>query len=221
MTRQTARISLVVADDHPLVLQGLEKIIAPEPDLQIVSLCADGMMALEAVRKLEPDIALLDVTMPTMSGVEVLDALTRAESTTKVIFLSATMSDMQIYAAVEKGAYGVVLKDAAPHSLLDCLRRVGSGDRWLPPELVGEAVRREKGRRQAATTVATLLTSREREIVLLVGSELSNKEIASRLCISDGTVKLHMHKIYQKLGTSRRSDIAALAASFGDILGGS
>ncbi|WP_052003597.1 response regulator transcription factor [Microvirga sp. BSC39] len=220
MNRQDARTSLVVADDHPLVLQGLEGIIAPEPDLHIVSLCANGLMTLEAIHKYEPDIALLDVAMPTMSGVEVLDALTRTGSTTKVIFLSATMSDTQIYAAVEKGAYGVVLKDVAPHSLLDCLRRVGSGGRWFPPESVGEPIQREIGRRQAATTIASLLTSREREILLLVGYEFSNKEIARRLCISDGTVKLHIHKIYQKLGTSRRSDIEALAASYGDILGG-
>lgn len=209
-----------MADDHPLVLQGLESLIAPEPDLQILGLCSDGVIALEAIYENKPDIALLDVTMPRMGGVEVLDALASAGSKTKVIFLSATMSDAQIHAAVENGAFGVVPKDAAPRSLLDCLRHVSAGGRWFPPEFVDQAVQRERSRRRGAREAASLLTSREREIVLLVGRGLSNKEIARRLSIADGTVKLHMHKIYQKFGTSRRSDVSAIAACYGDLLGG-
>ncbi len=214
----TSRISIIVADDHPLVLQGLESLITPEPDLQIVDVCSDGIMALEAIYKHNPDMALLDVTMPEMGGLDVLNALASAGLKTKVIFLSATMSDAQIHAAVENGAFGVVPKDAAPRSLLDCLRHVSAGGRWFQPEFVDQAMQRERVRRYGAKEITGLLTSREREIVLLVGHGLSNKEIARQLCIADGTVKLHMHRIYHKLGTSRRSDVSAIAACYGDIL---
>lgn len=218
--RDRGRINLVVADDHPLVLSGIEAIIGRQSNFDVVEWCPDGASALAAIRRHRPHIALIDHWMPGCRGLEVLTTLAAEQSATRVVLLTASMPDDELFAAVEAGAAGIILKDSVPDTLMECLREVAAGRRWLPPSFVEEAVRREERRRAAGRELAGKLTAREREILLLAAQDLSNKEIARKLGISDGTVKLHMHSIYQKLGVGRRSTLADLAQRYKDQLGG-
>ena len=207
-------LSVLVADDHPVVLRGLESLIATDPLFQVVQTCSDGSSALEAIGELQPALAVLDINMPEMTGLEVLARVAADRSPTKVILLTASVGDRQILRAIADGVYGLILKDAAAGTLLDCLHAVGRGDRWLPSDLVDPALQREGARNTTARGMAGTLTKREREIALHVAEGLSNKDIARRINVSDGTVKIHLHNIYQKLGVNNRTSLAALAIAY-------
>lgn len=217
MTRQR-EITIVIADDHPLVLRAVESLVESQPDLHVVAQCTDGVTALASVREHRPAIALLDVAMPGHSGLEVLVTLRAEGIATRIVFLTASIMDNEIYAALDAGVDGIVLKDSAPEVLLECLREVAIGGKWYPPELVQQAMEREERRRAEGSEIMAKLTAREREIFLLATRDLSNKEIANKLGISDGTVKLHMHSVYQKLSVYRRSDLTRIAERYRDIL---
>ena len=211
-------VRVLLADDHPVVLAGLRELIAAEDGFQVVATGTNGEEALRAIRELKPDLAVLDVSMPDMTGLDVLAALDSEGLNIPVVFLTATASDQQIATAVTFGARGIVLKDAAPDSLIQCLRTVADGGRWLPPEVVDAALSRESERRLETHRVEQSMTSREREIALLVAEGMSNKEIGRKLGVSEGTVKIHLHNIYQKLGVSNRTSLAALALAHRDRL---
>ena len=211
-------VRVLLADDHPVVLAGLRELIAAKDGFQVVATATNGEEALRALRELKPDLAVLDVSMPDMTGLDVLAVLNSEGLDIPVVFLTATASDEQIAAAVTLGVRGIVLKDAAPDSLIQCLRTIADGGRWLPPEVVDAALSRESERRLEAHRVEQSMTSREREIALLVAKGMSNKEIGRKLSVSEGTVKIHLHNIYQKLGVSNRTSLAALALAHRDEL---
>ena len=200
-------LTVVLADDHPLVLSGLRSLIGSDPGLSVVAVCEDGEAALRAIREHQPAIAVLDFNMPKRDGLNVLGIVAAEQPATRVVLLAAAIGDRDLYSAVERGVYGVVLKDAAPDTLMDCLRGVAAGRRWLPAELVDAAMTREVARRRRAESVAALLTVRERQIALMVGEGRSNKDIARGLNLSEGTVKIHLHHIFQKLGVSTRAGL--------------
>ena len=202
---------IVLADDHPIVLSGLTSLIETDPDYDLVATCSNRVDALEAVRELQPDLAVLDISMPGLTGLEVLARLQAEKNDSRVIFLTASASDEDITAAVSQGAWGVLLKEVAADQLLECLSAVASGSRWLPAQLVDGALQREAARRSEAHRIAGALTPRERELVLLATEGLSNKEIARRIGVTEGTVKIHLHNVYQKLGVTNRTAMTALA----------
>jgi DNA-binding NarL/FixJ family response regulator len=206
------QISIVIADDHPVVLKGLQSLISAEPDMCVLATAPDGAQALATIRELRPDIAVLDISMPDLSGLDVLTAAAGEKLPTKVVVLTASARDNQIVAAVNGGARGLMLKDAAPDELVDCLRAVANGELWHPPELVAEAFARyaESGS-EGRSAAMQLLTPRERQIVTLVAEGLSNKEIARALSVSEGTIKIHLHNIYKKLNVPNRTSLAAFA----------
>ncbi|WP_207541312.1 response regulator [Sabulicella rubraurantiaca] len=212
------RMKVVLADDHPIVLSGLKGLIQTDTAFEIVATCRDGNSALEAIRTLRPDLAVLDVSMPNLTGLDVLGALASERLEVKVVFLTASATDDQIVTAVARGARGILLKDAAADALLECLHTVAAGSRWLPPDLVTSAMEREAGRRVEVDRLKTSLTPRERELVILVAEGLSNKEIARRLSLAEGTVKIHLHNIFQKLGVANRTAMTALALTYRDYL---
>jgi RNA polymerase sigma factor (sigma-70 family) len=158
--------------------------------------------------------------MPGLSGRDILTTLAAEQSTSRIILLTASMPDDELFLAMEAGAARIILKDTAPDTLLECLHQVAAGQQWVPHPFVKEAVHREERRRVAGRALAESLTPRQREILLLAALNLSNKEIARKLDITEGTVKLHMHGVYQKLGVSRRSKLADLAKRYKDQLGG-
>lgn len=217
MTEKDA-ITLVLADDHPLLLAGVRNFIDRQIEFQIVETCHDGPSALAAIRKLRPMIAVIDVRMPGCDGIEILSTLTAENSPTRVVLLTASVQDEQIYVAMEADVAGIVLKKNAPDTLVECLHEVAAGRHWFPDPFVQEAVRREAERRKIGSEIARKLTARERELLLLAAQDLSNKEIARKVDIAEGTAKLHMHSIYQKLGVFRRSALSELAERYMDQL---
>jgi two-component system, NarL family, nitrate/nitrite response regulator NarL len=176
----------------------------------VIATSYDGAAALQAIQELEPDIALLDINMPKLNGLDVLEALEESGVATKTVFLTATATDAQLTKAVTHGAWGVMLKDTAADALLDCLDAVSSGERWLPHDLIDPAVKRDADRRRSHVKLSEVLTQRELGIASLVAEGLSNKEIGKRIGISDGTVKIHLYHMYSKLGVNNRTALATL-----------
>jgi DNA-binding NarL/FixJ family response regulator len=208
-TRQWA-MRVVLADDHPIVLGGLRALLQAEPGVEIVAATPDGATALAMIRAHEPNLAVLDINMPQLTGLDVLETLEADGLSTRVVLLTGSVSDEQIATAVERGAWGLVLKENALGTLITCLGVVCSGQRWLPEELVAPAVRRAAERRKTDVQLERVLTPREYEIAGLVAQGLSNKHIARALAISGGTVKIHLHNMYEKLGCANRTSLAVL-----------
>ena len=206
MTKRPETISIVLADDHPAVLHGVVDVLRSNSDMTVVAACTDGATALNAIRKSAPTVAVLDIYMPDLSGLDVLTRLSAERSMTKVVFLTATANDEQILTAVARGAKGIVLKERALSELVQSVRAVAAGSTWLPPDLIDAALEREVGRNSVRRRLGQSLTCRERQITLMVAEGLSNKEIGRRLDVSEGTVKIHLHNIYKKIGaiTERR-----------------
>ena len=203
-------LRVVLADDHPIALMGLRALLQAEPGVEIVAATPDGATALATIRAHEPEIAVLDINMPRLTGLEVLDVLEADGLATRVVLLTGSASDEQIATAVERGAWGLLLKEDALGTLTECLKAVSSGQRWLPEEVVAPAIRRATERREKDVRPERVLTAREYEIACLVAQGLSNKHIARALAISEGTVKIHLHNIYEKLGGMNRTSLAVL-----------
>jgi two-component system, NarL family, nitrate/nitrite response regulator NarL len=207
-------ISLVIADRHPVVLQGLMSVLGAKSGFKVVARCGDGRSCLEAIRRLVPDIAILDISMLGLTGLEILTAANSENLSTRLVFFTASVENRELVILAAAGAYGVLLKDTAPEILLQSLRQVACGHR-LPLPFSDQAAPREREQREVAIAenVLTVLTDRERQIMALVCEGLSNKEIGRRLNIADGTIKVHLHHVYQKLEISNRTVLAALALS--------
>jgi DNA-binding NarL/FixJ family response regulator len=195
-------VRVVVADPHPVVVCGLTSLLGAHDDFNVVAGCYDGRQCIQAIRDLSPDIALLDMFMPGLPGLDILAAVTSEQLPTRVVFLTAFAEDRDLLTAVARGAYGVIFKDATPSALVQSLRRVVDGRRFFPlTNGNGNAIN---------GNVLMVLTEREREIMHLVAEGLSNKEVGRLLNISDGTIKVHLHHIYRKLAITNRTALAAL-----------
>ena len=212
-------ISVVLADDHPVVLHGVAGILRAQPDIEIRAACNDGGGAVHAIREQTPDVAVLDIAMPGLSGLEVLSTLVAEGIKSKVVFLTAVATNEQILTAIANGARGIVLKDAAPDSLVDCVRQVAAGKQWFPSDVV-EAALRQSSRESKSPRLLRNLTERERQIVLLVAEGIGNKELGRRIGLTEGTVKIHLHNIYGKLDVPNRTALTALAITYRDELNG-
>jgi DNA-binding NarL/FixJ family response regulator len=212
-----AGIRVALADDHPIVLDGLEQLFRLEPDINVVARCRNADEALRAVRTASPDVLVLDLLMPGSGGLELLRAMGDKDRRTRIILLTAVIDDDQLLEAIRLGAQGVVLKDMAPQLLVEAIREVHAGGQWLEQGLGGRALRRLLSREKRASEAARLLSSREREIVRLVAAGLRNRAIADRLAISEGTVKVHMHNIYEKLDVNGRVELTNYARENGLI----
>ncbi|WP_262299042.1 response regulator [Microvirga sesbaniae] len=208
---QALRVS--IADDHPVFLGGLEALLRDRQEFHVVSVDADGTSAIGSIRRLTPDIAVLDVAMPGLTGIQVLKLASSEQLPTRIVFLTASLTNQDVLDAVEWGAWGIVLKEAAADTLVQCLMQVAQGTRWLSSELINSAAERLSERRQNVGKFETL-TTREREIALLVADGLSNKEIARHFNISDGTVKIHLYNAYYKVGVANRASLAALVRAY-------
>jgi two-component system, NarL family, nitrate/nitrite response regulator NarL len=209
-------ISVILVDDHPLVLSGLRGLIQSYPEFHVVGEFSDGDEALAAIRQHKPMIAVLDLKIGKGSGLSILDAVVGEALPTRIVLLAALMHDAEIYAAVDRGVHGMLLKDWAPDTLIDCLNAVAAGRRWLPGSLVKGPLQRENVRRRLADDISERLTRREREVALLIVDGLTVKQVANRLVLSEGTVKLHLHAVFQKLGVSKRSDMVVMLSRVRD-----
>lgn len=208
-------ISVVLADDHPLVLDGLESLFRVERDIVVVSRCRDGAAALRAVREHRPDVLVLDIRMPQGNGLTVLRTMKEEGLETRVIVFTAAVDEDEVVEAIHLGVRGVVLKEMAPESLVLCVRHVHAGGEWLERRSVSRALDLMRKREAGASTIASVLTPREVEVVRLVVQGLRNKEIARRLSLSEGTVKIHLHNTYDKLKVEGRMALSVYARERG------
>lgn len=209
-----ASIKVVVADDHPIVLHGLTSLLREDPGFEVVAACDDGVTAFEAVVHHAPDIALLDMRLPKMTGLQILKKVSSENLKTRVVILTAFTDDHDVLTAISHGVSGIIMKDSLVSTLIGCLRRVSMGDRCVPAELV----RKELDRVAEAASIGHALTLREREVMCLVARGMSNKVLARALQISEGTLKLHLHHIYCKTGVNSRSALLTLVLGLGDAL---
>jgi len=192
-------INLVLADDHPIVLAGLDNMFRRERDCRVVASCVDGIEAMRAISRYSPDVAVLDLRMPRMHGLAVLRQMQKEKLATRTVLLAAVLEDDDLVEAVRLGVRGIVLKEMAPTLVVQCVREVHAGGQWLEKRSVSQAIEKLIRREEATRDMAKILTPREVQIAGAVASGLRNKEIADKLGIAEGTVKIHLHVIYEKL----------------------
>jgi DNA-binding NarL/FixJ family response regulator len=197
-------IRLVIADAHPLILAGLQHLFHQEDDFRIVACCRNGEETLKAVREHCPDVLILDFRLPGKDGWTVLHELARESLPVRVVLLTEALDVEEALQASRLGVNGVVLKEMADHLLVPCIRKVVAGERWIERGSISRALDKLLRREAGVLELAKLLTQREREMVHWVGCGLHNREIADKLGISEGTVKIHLHHIYKKLQLSSR-----------------
>jgi DNA-binding NarL/FixJ family response regulator len=215
-------IGVLLADDQELMRMGFRMVIDSQPDMAVVAEAANGREAVAAIARAHPDVVLMDVRMPEMDGVEATRLAVDAESAARVIILTTFDLDEYVYAALRAGASGFLLKDSPPAELLSAIRAVANGDAVVAPRVTrrllsafsrrlpasGDARPQEQARME-------LLTAREREVLQLVATGLSNVEIAERLVLSEATVKSHVGRILAKLELRDRVQIVVFAYETG------
>jgi two-component system, NarL family, nitrate/nitrite response regulator NarL len=197
-------IRLVIVDDHPIVLESLRALFERDPEMDVVAACADGEAALALVATRQPDVTVLDFRMPGLDGLAVIRALRQSGTHTRVVLLSGEFGEDDMAEAVRLGVDGVVLKEMAPSLLVQCVREVHAGRKWLEKRLLGQVVEQMLRRDDAWHELARRLSPRELDVVRAAASGLRAREIAERLHIAEGTAKLHLHAIYAKLGVRGR-----------------
>jgi DNA-binding NarL/FixJ family response regulator len=197
-------IRLVLADDHPLILDGLGNLFQLEKDFEVVARCTDGIETMKAVHRHRPDLLILDIRMPGKNGFEIAREMNEEKLPTRVILLTAALDEKELLEAFRLDIQGIVLKEMAPQLLVQCIRKVHAGEKWIESRLAKQALEKMLQREAGMREAAELLTPRERDILHMVACGLRNKEIAEKLFISEGTVKIHLHNIYEKLKVDGR-----------------
>jgi DNA-binding NarL/FixJ family response regulator len=210
--------AVLLADDQEMMRLAYRTVIDSQPDLHVIGEAANGRDAVEATRRLEPDVVLMDVRMPQMDGVEATRQIIAARSDARIIILTTFDLDEYVFAALRAGASGFLLKDTPPADLLAAIRVVVAGDALLAPgvtrRLIAEFTRHDEPR---SRPVATLdhITEREREVLTLIGLGLSNTEIAARLQVSLSTAKTHVGRLLMKLTARDRAQLVIAAYDAG------
>jgi len=200
------KIRVLIADDHTTVRAGLASIIDMEPDMIVVAEATNGREAVDLWRKHCPDVTLLDLRMPKLDGVGVIDEIRQEETSARIIILTTYDADNDIYRAIKAGAKGYLLKDARREELLDCIRKVNRGETSVPQALVEKL---------AAGMSSETLTGRELGVLMLLARGKSNKEIGANLFISETTVKGHLRNIFTKLNVLSRTEAITVASRRG------
>ena len=209
-----APIQLVLADDHPIVLHGLQQLFERQRGFDVIGCCRSGADALEILRTRPVDVLVLDLRMPGLSGLDVLRAVSDEKIGCRVVLLTAALRDADVTEVVQLGAKGVVLKESPPEALVECVRRVHRGQEWIDRGTVARVMDRQRAAPRNGDA-ASPLTPRELEIVRMVARGLRNRDIGHRLSISEGTVKIHLHNVYEKLGVDGRLELLLYAQEKG------
>jgi two-component system, NarL family, nitrate/nitrite response regulator NarL len=203
------RVSVVVADDHPLFREGIERAVRERPELELVGSAKDGREALALVRDLQPVVVVLDLRLPGLDGLQILNAIRRDELPTRVLILSASGDAELVYRAVQGGAAGYFRKEADRQTILDAISAAARGGTVVDPALQAGVF--DQIRLRGTDEDRPILTAREREVLTLMAEGLSGPQIADRLIVALPTVKTHQARLYEKLGVSERAAAVAEA----------
>ena len=200
-------VRLLLAETYPIVLEGMVKVLAAEPGFRVLATCADGDEALRLVNAHRPEVLLLDLEIPG-DAMRVLHEIASGQLPTRVVLLAAQIEEHQIIDAIHLGARGVVPKNAPLRTLVQCIRKVSSGHRWIEGSSLGRLVDQLLRDEESSRVLGTLLSARELDVTRLAAKGWSNREIGEKLAISEGTVKVHLHRVYEKLGVKSRLELA-------------
>jgi two-component system, NarL family, response regulator len=205
-TSHSGKIRIVVADDHPIVREGIVSNLRQERDMKVVAEASDGIEALAVIRKLKPDVILLDLRMPGHDGIEILTQLAASNVLTRAIVITTFENREDIQSSMKAGARGYLLKDCSRQIIFEAIRRVHRGEIYLPPSIAQKLVERIQDPQ---------LTKRELDVLSAMASGKSNKEIGSQLSIAEGTVKTHVANLLAKLSVGSRMEAIRKAVKLG------
>ncbi|MCS6954384.1 MAG: response regulator transcription factor [Bryobacterales bacterium] len=216
-TRESSpkKIRVMIADDHPIVREGLRRLLEREPDMEVVAEVGDGNAVVPAIESTQPDVVLLDLRMPGTDGLACLQQLQRVNHTSKIIVITASDDKNEFVQAMKLGCSGIVLKQTSSELIVKSIRKVNAGEIWLDSHTTAAVMRQFASSQEPGTggrvRERSPLSQREREIVALVAQGYKNKEMAEKMFISEQTVKNHLHNIFDKLGVSDRLELALYA----------
>ncbi len=204
--------TIVIADDHQVVRHGLQALLEAEPDFHIIGEASDGLEAAEAVERLCPDVLVLDMVMPGLNGIEVTRRVGKDSPHTRVVILSMYDNEAYVLESLRAGAEGYVLKRSTSEELVEAIREVAAGRRYLSPPFSGPIIEEYIKKAQSAVPdLYEMLTPREREVLHLAAEGRTSPEIANRLCISTRTVENHRASVMHKLGLHTQTDLVRYA----------
>jgi two-component system NarL family response regulator len=205
---ERSSIRVLLADDHTIVRNGVSQILTQQPDITVVAQAADGATAVALYRQERPDVSLVDLRMPGLDGVQVVEEIRREHADAVLVVLTTFDSDEDVERALMAGAKAYLLKDVSPADLVACVRTVHRGGTWVSPAVASKLV---------ARMTRVQLTLREMAVLRLVAAGKPNREIGESLNISEGTVKIHLSHLFEKLGATSRTEVVAKAAHRGLI----
>ncbi len=202
------KIRLIIAEDHAVVREGTRMILEREDDMEVVGEACDGVEAVELIEKVKPDVAILDISMPKMSGIEVTRQIKSRFPSTAVLILTAYDNDEYVFALLEAGAAGYLLKDVHGREIVEAVRSVHSGESVLHPSIARKVIKRAilGSPKSGESRLEIELSEREQEVLKLAAKGLNNKDIADKLCISIRTVQGHLNSIFRKLSVGSRTE---------------
>jgi two-component system, NarL family, response regulator NreC len=212
------KTQILLADDHQVVIDGLKALLSGEPDMEVIGQATDGLQVLPRVLELKPEVLVLDLMMPGLGGLEVARQMRDRAPNTKVIVLSMHANDAYVVEALRNGAAGYVLKQADARALVDAIRAVRSGTRYLSPPLSEEKLERwQLDAKAAPLDLYDTLSTREREVLQLAAEGLTSAEIGARLTIGKRTVETHRANLQRKLGVKTQADLVRFAVKKGIV----
>ncbi len=211
--KNSRAVRILIADDHPIFRDGLRRLLDSEPEFQVIGQASNGVEAVNLARQMKPDILLLDLAMPLLTGLNALRELAKVASPVHTILLTAAIDKPEIIEALQLGARGIVLKDSATELLLKSIRTVMAGQYWVGRESVSDLVKfmRQPTPAPSGRSKNFGLTKRELQVVAAIVEGYSNKEIAQKFSLSEDTVKHHLTNIFNKAGVSNRLELALFA----------
>jgi len=208
-------IRIVLADDHAMFASAVARLLTDENDFDVVGTASDSDAALDLIRRQKPDVALLDIRMPPDGGLVVARHVREERLPSRIVILTAGISDHEAALAMEIGVAGLLLKDMSPAQLVRCIRKVHAGEQWVEMKSTSKAITKLIARETSTRDLRFVLTPREFEVLEIAAAGLSTHAIAEKLRIGEGTVKMHLHAIYEKLGLKGRVELMAFAHKHG------
>lgn len=198
---------IVIADGHPVTLKGIESILAAETAFCVLEACNNGHDTLRAVKEHQPQILLVDIDLPGKDTLSIIKEISQNNLSVRVILFAISIDEDQLCEAIRLGVRGVLLKSMGPHLILQCLHKVQAGGDWLERKSVNLALEKILRQQSAASLMAQMLTTRELELAALIAKGLNNKDAGEQLCLSEGTVKVYLNRIYSKLKVANRVEL--------------